>query len=276
MYKVGLSTCGAAPEALFQKFREGGIELMELSLPKDDCINVDHRLYARWAKENGITLWSYHLPFGIGRGIDISHPDLNVASVELLSELIKKAADIGVEKMILHPSGEPIADDDRPERIKRAQDSLSKLAAVAAASGAVIAIEDLPRTCLGRNSSDMLALLSADDSLRSCFDTNHLLSEDPVEYIRKVGSKIITTHVSDYDFIDERHWLPGEGRIDWSALTDALAEVNYQGAWMYELGFTNTKKITRERELTCADFVRNANEIFSKAPLTVVPGVTIV
>ena len=52
----------------------------------------------------------------------------------------------------------------------------------------------------------MLELISADERLVICFDTNHLLSEDPVEFIHKCGHKIVTLHVSDYDFIDEKHF----------------------------------------------------------------------
>ena len=132
-------------------------------------------------------------------------------------------------------------------------------------------MENLPRTCLGKNSEEMLELLSADPTLRICFDTNHLLGQDPVEFVEAVGEKIVTTHVSDYDFIDERHWLAGEGDMDWHRLYDALCRVGYEGAWLYELGFGNTKRIVRQRPLTCEDFARNAKEIFEGKPITVVP-----
>ena len=46
--------------------------------------------------------------------------------------------------------------------------------------GQVIAVEDLPRTCLGRESSEMLELISVNDKLRVCFDTNHLLQKDEI------------------------------------------------------------------------------------------------
>jgi len=92
-----------------------------------------------------------------------------------------------------------------------------------------------------------------------------------VDFIRKVGKKIITTHVSDYNFINEQHWLPGEGENDWQAIYQALQEVGYTDVWLYELGFGSTKKITRERALTCEDFVRNAKEIFEGREITVIP-----
>ena len=100
-----------------------------------------------------------------------------------------------------------------------------------------------------------------------CFDTNHLFGEDTAEFVRKVGDKLITLHVSDYDFVNERHWLPGEGKIDWQSLLKALNEVGYQGPWLYEIGAKCPNSILRDRDLTCEDFVRNANELFQgKAP----------
>ena len=73
----------------------------------------------------------------------------------------------------------------------------------------------------------------------------------------------------DYDYIDERHWLPGEGDIPWYDLYKTLLEVGYTGAWMYEISPKCPKTILRDRDLTCADFARNANEIFTGKPLTV-------
>ncbi len=82
----------------------------------------------------------------------------------------------------------------------------------------------------------------------------------------KIG---MSSHVSDYDYIDERHWLPGEGDIPWYDLYNALLEIGYTGAWMYEIGPKCPNTILRDRDLTCADFARNAKEIFEGKPLTV-------
>lgn len=264
MYPIGLSLCGQVPTAdTFAKYREAGISHMEIQLNPND--NFD-RVY-ELAKEYGINLWSFHLPFVPFDKIDTSNPLTATHTVEVVSDLIKKAANIGVKTMVIHPSGEPIAEADRADRLEIAKDSLAKLADVAATEGSVIAVEDLPRTCLGRDSDDILALLSADDRLRVCFDTNHLLKEDPVEFVRKVGDKIVTLHVSDYDRRNERHWLPGEGVIDWQALLTALKEVGYNGPWMYEIGLKCPQTIVR-RDLAYDDFVRNAHEVFENKPFT--------
>lgn len=90
-----------------------------------------------------------------------------------------------------------------------------------------------------------------------------------MDFIHKVGKRIITTHVSDYDFVNERHWLCGEGDIDWEKLLKALNDVQYKGPWLYEIGFTCPKTIIRNRNLTCNDFALNAKELFSNKKPTV-------
>jgi sugar phosphate isomerase/epimerase len=267
MFPLGLSTCGGKPmtDALFAAYRDAGISHMELSIPLRECDTFDFQNAAALAQKYGITLWSYHLPFMPFDQIDISSTDetLRTSSIAYLSSLIEKAAAVGIKNYVLHASGEPIAETDRGARMACAKESLRTLADVATRVGGTILVENLPRTCLGRDSSDMLELLSAAPQLRAVFDTNHLLSEDPVQFIHKLGTAIRSTHVSDYDLIDEKHWLPGEGKADFPALIAALQAVGYSGPWLYEIGFAAPKTLSRSRDLTCEDFAQNAQALFT-------------
>ena len=268
MLKIGLSSCGKIHnEELFASYAKSGIGNMELSMKLEGYSTLDFEQMHTLAKKYGVNLWSFHLPFEFD--IDISNPEYSKRTVEIHNELIKKASAIGIKIFVLHPSAEPIQDSERALRMSESKKSLVTLADIAAQYGATIAVENLPRTCLGKNADEMLELLNADERLRVCYDTNHLLSGSSKEFIKKLGKKIITTHVSDYDFINERHWLPGEGRLDWQEILATLKEVEYDGVWLYELGFDAPCTIERARELTCDDFVKNALEIFQGAPLTV-------
>ena len=269
---IGLSTCGKdLTEVLFREYHAAQIGYMEISVRQELCDKIDYDALKAWAAAYQICLWSFHLPFEPFDRIDISRPELAEATLAYYETLIQKAAAIGIRLFIVHPSGEPIEEVHRPARISCAQKSLAALADVAAKYGAAIAVENLPRTCLGRDSGDILALISADPRLVVCFDTNHLLEEAPQNFIRKVGHRIATTHVSDYDFLNERHWLPGEGQLDWNTLLAALKLAGYEGPWLYELGFRAPASILRPRNLTCEDFAENARALFSGSPLAV-PG----
>lgn len=264
MYSIGLSTMKKKiSEELFHDCKSHDISMIELSEPQYDGFDFDK--IARLAEKCGVTLWSLHLPFydSNNRFYDPSSLDESERNraLQVDFDLIKKASQYGIKYFILHPSGEPVEEDTRAAHLKQAKQSLKELAAFAADYDAVICVEDLPRSCLGHNTAEMKELLSADDRLCFCFDTNHIQTEEPEDIVRALGNKLVTLHVSDFDEINERHWLPGEGRIHWPAFLKALKDVNYQGPFLYEIAFECPNTIHR-RELTCQDFAENAKALF--------------
>lgn len=248
--------------------RDAGISLLEISLHNRRTEQYDFTKAVREAEENGLRVWSVHLPFGPFEELDPSslHEEKRRFTVERQQEVIKRAGDAGIRHYIVHASIEPIEVEERIFRMARAKESMKALADTAENAGGVLCVEDLPRTCLGRSSYDIRELLSADERLRCCFDTNHLLGEYIPEFIRNVGKKIVTTHISDYDFWNERHLLPGEGKIDWKELYETLLSTGYEGPWLYEVDFQAPWCVKRTRELTPADFSQNAREIFEGRP----------
>lgn len=268
MYKIGVSTPAAIDEEMFKLYNQAKISQMEVSVNKELSEALEYEKLHEWSERYGVELYSFHLPFWPFDQIDISNPNLSEKSVKYFEEYIDKGTSVGIKKYVIHPSGEPIMNEGREARMECAKRSLDELAEYAHEKGAVICVENLPRTCLGRDSKDILELLSANDKLVACFDTNHLLEENPLEFIKNVGDKIVTLHVSDYDFKNERHWLPGEGMLDWKSIINALSEINYSGSWLYEINLEAPSTINRPRDLTYGDFYQNAMELFSGKALT--------
>ena len=269
--KIGLSAGSQALNHMhfYEDVMDCGIELLEISLPQRETESFDFKKTVQEAKAYGIESWTVHLAFAPFEEIDPSFLDeeKRVYTVERQSAVIQAAGAAGIRHFIVHASGEPIAIEERRDRMAQARKSLKALADTADQVGGVVCVEDLPRTCLGRSSYDILELLSTDPRLRCCFDTNHLLGEYIPDFIQKVGKKIVTTHISDYDFWNERHLLPGEGKINWKELYETLQSVGYEGPWLYEVGFEAPWCVVRDRELVPSDFAENAREIFEgKAP----------
>ena len=267
--KVGLSVNGIGKKSIdtesLMKMKASGIDAVEISLGRDLSLALDYSELKKSADEAGIETWSFHLPFMPFKEIDVSSTDESVRlySISMLSDMIKKGSAIGIKRFVIHPSGEPIDDSVREARMAAAKKSLAELSALASSLGTTLCVENLPRTCLGRDSSEILELISADSSLRVCFDTNHLLEEEISDFIGAVGDKIATIHVSDYDKLNERHWLSGEGVIDWQRLYSDLLSVGYSGAWLYEINLEAPPSIVRPRDLEFSDLKINAEEIFS-------------
>lgn len=238
-WPLGTSTAlfrGGLTEEYIDEAKAAGIECFEFVAKADDPQSEErYDALAAKASELGMSVWSVHLPFGRERDISSTDAAIRETWIQKNIAIMERAVGWGVKKAILHPSYEPIADEDRPQRMRHATDSLRVLGEAAEALGIQIAVECLPRTCLGNTSDEILELISAHPSLGVCCDVNHLLKETPQEFIDAVGSRIVSLHISDYDGLDEKHWVPGRGVIDWNAVLSALARAGYEGPFMFEV-----------------------------------------
>ena len=265
MFPVGVSS-GYGLQLHMQslvEMKESGIDYIELSLGKG--FEPDYEQMVKAANSANVGIWTAHLPYRPMDQLDISleDPEVRAKGLDFLSRLIARIADLGVDKFVLHPSTPLPENCNRTERKKCAMDTLNKLAEAAHRYGAVIAVEDMTRPCLGNSAEELRELISVNDKLRVNFDMNHLFNNTHEEFAKLLGDKIISVHISDYDMAEERHWLPGEGSLDWPRITRLLWDIGYRGVWMYELSFTGRKMAERGRPLTFQDLRRNADEIFA-------------
>lgn len=188
-------------------------------------------------KEYDITPLTLHLPFLPKEDVDPTNPDKEARkrAVDIQSSLIEACAEAGIGVAVIHPSFEPYSLFERAERLKYAAETLREISENADACGVKLAIENLPRTCLTCIHEEHTLLLNEVPKAFACFDTNHSLRQPNVDFIKALGNRIIATHFSDYDMVNERHLLPFLGRNDWSGIMKALEEVDYNGAVTFEV-----------------------------------------
>ena len=237
--KKGTSCCfgGQLTAENLPLYKNANIDCVEISYPNVEALCASEALMNGLFKEYGIELWSIHLPFSRKLDISVVDDDARRFIIDTNIALIKKAAEIGVKVAVLHPSSEPITDEDRPERLRRSKEAIIEINKVCKAVGMKLAVENLPRTCLCNRYTEMIELLK-DTGAGIVFDANHSLVDDNVEFLRALADsniEIVSLHLSDYDGIDERHRLPGEGINDWKSLLSILEDVNYSGPLMYEV-----------------------------------------
>ncbi len=273
-WKVSVSTV-ALPDLSYESFCEfkaNGIELFELSLAKELYETIDYSVIKANAEKAGVKIRSFHLPFYPKLLNDPSslEEEYRKTTLDLQKRMIATAAYLGCEIAVIHPSREPYEDHEREARLAASKEVLGILAEYAARFGIQLAVENLPRTCIGRDSKEILELISADERLGVCYDTNHLLSESAETFIEACGDRIVTLHVSDYDFLDERHWLPGEGKNDWTKIVSSLKKVGYNGPWNYEVNSVAPASIARRDDLKASDYKRNAEEVLTGGSITVI------
>ena len=266
MFKIGLSSkSNVFSDELFSSYASAGVSMMEISNCTEGYDAIDFEAVKRMADKHGVTLWSLHLPFKTHDGVshEIANPEVCKIAVEDQKRLIRKGAAIGIKNFILHPSSAKVPEGKRREWIETCKRSLIELSEYARELGAVIAVENMTHDCLGNTISEFEELVSHHPTLRVCFDTNHLLYESPVDFIKRFKDRIVTLHVSDCNLEIEQHSLPGEGKIDFQTIITALREIDYRGPWLYEVSYKCPQPKDDKHKLTCESFVKNANEIFS-------------
>ncbi len=181
---------------------------------------------------------TYHVPFS--RLDDVSDPDeaVRLCAVERLRRYLDEAYFFGAGIVVLHPSTEP-AVGARAAHIRQLAASLADLTPALSARGQRVALEWLPRGCIGNSLEELEEILALARSPQAgiCLDLNHLMSghRKLPEMIAAFGDRLLEVHVSDYDGVDEKHWMPGEGVIDWPAVVGALRRIGFTGAFNYEL-----------------------------------------
>jgi len=85
-----------------------------------------------------------------------------------------------------------------------------------------------------------------------CLDVGHsvLCSEDPVQMIYKLGKKYLhVTHLHDNDYLNDDHYMPGIGKIDWYAVGRALNDIGYEGVFNFEANRTFERIVPYGEEL---------------------------
>jgi len=187
---------------------------------------------------------SVHAPFS---ELDLSTPrsDLRRQTVDLLADTLEYCRAIGCPIMVVHPNHTdslPIG----PEAMKRnSVEALRELANRAEDLGVKIALENMIDKEGGRFGSRVADLRKIIEEAGSplmgiCLDTGHtnLLPGSNVsqeEEIAQTGELLWTLHIDDNDGREDRHWLPGEGNIDWNQIIKGLRRANYQGVFMMEI-----------------------------------------
>ncbi len=255
---ISIPVCSDLPTRM-RKLEENGVHYVELTggiLKEWTIFQNKSRHIFELARENRVVIRSIHLPYAPFDYMDPASSDGSLRALFLKeqSELIRIAADGGVQVVVVHPSGEPYAEQNRMAHLQFSVESIGSLHAVAQSAGVKLAVENLPRSCMCRDCREIEFFKRNLPDIHFCYDSNHSLIDSNVEIIRSMSDRIIALHISDYDFINERHLFPGEGLNPWNEIIETLKEVQYSGTWNYEIRGVN--------EIPISKFVCNYRMLF--------------
>ncbi len=197
-----------------------------------------------YADSIGMRFDQAHAPFP---GYDRSREDYTKRIVPLVERSVEIAGMLGVKNIVVHP----ISPTQIPEGADLKEFNLEyyrSLLPIAKKRNLRICLENMwgydsrrgyimPNVCsFGRDLAEYLDALN-DEHFTILLDLGHsgLVGEDVSDAIRAIGGKRLgALHVHDNDYRNDTHTLPYFGKMDWEAVTGALAEIKYSGDFTYE------------------------------------------
>ena len=211
-------------------------ELFDTKDMADDRTAGERR---RILNRHGVWVRTIHSDLGVNlAALDDDERARAVASVESCFEPL---AELGGFAVIVHPTGRN-ANVDAELHTGAFRRSLDSLTATADGLGIRLACENLQHKGQTRPLCRMEDLRRVIDDYPStvgiCLDTGHANNNglDPADEARIAGERLIALHLQDTDAIEDRHWPPGLGNINWRRVAAALVEIGFDGAWTFEVG----------------------------------------
>lgn len=142
-------------------------------------------------------------------------------------------------------------------------ESIRRIVSAARDAGVSIAIENTGDVDL----IDYVLSQIESDHLGFCYDSSHdwLYSADKAKMLDKWGHRLLCTHLSDNDGKLDRHWLPGQGCIDWQVIGRLLPPDNYRGKISLEVTASNIQQTTMTPQQYLGEAYARLNSLFNQA-----------
>lgn len=171
-------------------------------------------------------------------GLDIDNKDAEVRPL-ITARFLKalEAADrIGARQMVLHSpytlwyqNNVLSWPDYATSKLGRIHDILAPVVRAAEAMGITLVIENI-QDVRPETRREMIDSFGS-DAIALSIDTGHaqlarrMSAAPPVEdFVRDAGAQLAHVHLQDVDGHADRHWAPGQGEIEWTAVFRALAD----------------------------------------------------
>lgn len=167
-------------------------------------------------RKNGLGITNIHAPF-------IGYSDIWTASrmeikpkLQMFKDYLKDCQAFEIPAMVMHTND---LDEFQPD-LDKGLAFFSELADTAEKYDIDLAVENVSRQHL------LTFLLEQIDAPRfgMCYDSSHdfLEEQNCGRILKKYKHRIKALHLSDNDFKEDRHWIPGEGSIP---LNEVMAEI---------------------------------------------------
>lgn len=174
-------------------------------------------------------------------------PKIRAVVAERFRQALAFAAELGASHMVIHSPfiffGSPFLPHSPgaglSDQIGLIAATLEPIVPLAEQARCTLVIENIQDT----NPAPLLAVVRSfgSDYVRMSLDTGHALithrigGPTPDQWVREAGPLLGHVHLQDSDGQLDRHWVPGDGNLNWYALFEALGELQHSPRLILEL-----------------------------------------
>jgi sugar phosphate isomerase/epimerase len=213
----------------FRKIREAGFDAAMLwwgdEIAFDEC---NPKELVQQTRASGLIIENIHVPYKDANSLWSDDRNSRASIVRRHKEWLCNCSEYEIPIMVMHIStgGNVTVPSTHGLRC------MAALVREAEKRNVIIALENTATTHLLRY------LLTEIDSRNLCFcyDTSHakLFEVEAFELMREFQDRISCFHISDNDGREDKHWIIGEGTIDWDGFVGAFPR-EYDGVLSIEV-----------------------------------------
>ena len=230
---------GVPFDQVIAELADAGFTQCELFGPKD--LADDRTAGERRGVLNRHGVWARTIHSDLSVDLAALDDDVRTQAIAAVAACFEPYAELGGFAVIVHPSRGDSPEQQLEPRVDAFRRSLDTLTALAENLGIRLACENLQHKGEPRPLCRMEDLRRVIDeyppTVGICLDTGHANNNglDPADEARIAGERLIALHLQDTDALEDRHWPPGLGNIDWRRVSAALTEIGFDGAWTFEV-----------------------------------------
>ncbi len=231
---------GVPFDQVIAELADAGFTQCELFGPKDLADDRTAGERRRILNRHGV--WARTIHSDLSVDLAALDDDVRTRAIAAVAACFEPYAELGGFAVIVHPSRGDSPEQQLAPRVDAFRRSLDSLTALAENLGIRLACENLQHKGEPRPLCRMEDLRRVIDdyppTVGICLDTGHANNNglDPADEARIAGERLIALHLQDTDALEDRHWPPGLGNINWRRVSAALTEIGFDGAWTFEVG----------------------------------------
>lgn len=166
----------------------------------------------KMVKDNGLLLDNIHCPYEGVNNLWSKNTNLQNTEIEKYLHYVDCCRIHDIPYMVMHATDEGFSSSDYNIGLE----SFKVIAKYAYKNSVKVAVENTRDVEI----IDFLLGELSYENLGLCYDSSHdwITGQSKGALLKRWNSRLFTTHLSDNDFNDDKHWIPTDGMIEWQEI----------------------------------------------------------